>query len=274
VLDISKSEDELLAAMHPKTRYNVRLAAKKSVTVTEMTNNEGYAIFEKLYFDTTKRQGYRGHLPAYHRNIWKHLKAESHESVESRKSRVESLDSIVIPPDGAPRIYPALREAGIPLPDTVDPRVREDDVDSAYSPTLDIRNSGFDILSDPARLTSRILIASYQGEPLAAFQVWHFKDTIYYTYGGSSEKHRNLMAANLLMWETVRLGRSLGAHTLDMWGSLPPDHDDADPWAGFTRFKSGYGTTFVQYAGSYDLVAYPLLYRLYTFVQNIRAKTL
>lgn len=232
VLDISQSEDVLLGAMHPKTRYNIKLAAKKGVTVSEMNTDEGYAIFEKLYFDTTKRQGYRGHLPAYHKNIWEHLK------VESQTSKVGRLDSVVIPAN-----------AGI-LPE---------------SPHL---------TTDCSKLEARLLIATYQGEPLAAFQVWHFKDTIYYTYGGSSEKHRNFMAANLLMWETVRLGRSLGANTLDMWGSLPPNHDDTDPWAGFTRFKSGYGTKFVQYVGSYDLVAHSFLYHLYTLAQTLRAKML
>ena len=239
VLDISKSENELLAAMHPKTRYNVRLAAKKGVTVTEMTNNEGYAIFEKLYFDTTKRQEYRGHLPAYHRNIWKNLKAVSRQStVDSRQSGIIRDHTSVIPAN-----------AGIP----------------PESPHLAAGSS---------KLEARLLIASYQGEPLAAFQVWHFKDTIYYTYGGSSEKYRNLMAANLLMWETVRLGQRLGARTLDMWGSLPPDHDEADPWAGFTRFKSGYGTTFVQYVGSYDLSTNIPLYHVYNLVQSIRNRLL
>ncbi len=231
VLDISKSEDKLLAAMHPKTRYNIRLATKKGVIVSEMSTDEGYAIFEKLYFDTTRRQGYRGHAPAYHRNIWQHLKS-------------------VIPESSS--FIPA--QAGIPSP-TGHPERSANGVEGS-------------------RLTSRILIAFFNGEPLAAFQVWHFKDTIYYTYGGSSEKHRNLMAANLLMWETMRLGQRLGARSLDMWGSLPPDHDDSDPWAGFTRFKSGYGTEFVQYAGSYDLTPNPLLYRLYNLAQIIRAKML
>jgi lipid II:glycine glycyltransferase (peptidoglycan interpeptide bridge formation enzyme) len=118
------------------------------------------------------------------------------------------------------------------------------------------------------------MIAFFKDEPLAAFQVWHFKDTIYYTYGGSSESHRPLMAANLLMWEVMRLGKRLGATKLDMWGSLPPDFDGSDPWAGFTRFKQGYGTQFVQSPGSYDLTTNTPLYHVYNLVQSIRTKLL
>ena len=49
-LDLTKSEDELMATMRPKTRYNIRLAEKKGVIVKEMSNDEGFKIFSKLYF--------------------------------------------------------------------------------------------------------------------------------------------------------------------------------------------------------------------------------
>lgn len=207
VADLAPTEEELLKHMHPKTRYNVRLAEKKGVVVQEMSDDAGYKIFEKLYFDTCKRQKYRGHTPAYHRNIWNKLRAES-------------------------------------------------------------GNTG------GSKLEAHLMIAFFKDEPLAAFQVWHFKDSIYYTYGGSSESHRPLMAANLLMWEVMRLGKRLGATKLDMWGSLPPDFDESDPWAGFTRFKQGYGTQFIQSPGSYDLATNIPLYHVYNLVQSVRTKLL
>ncbi|MEK7078840.1 MAG: peptidoglycan bridge formation glycyltransferase FemA/FemB family protein, partial [Patescibacteria group bacterium] len=96
------------------------------------------------------------------------------------------------------------------------------------------------------------------------------KDIFYYPYGGTSELHRNLMAANLLMWEAIRLGKKLGATKFDMWGSLPQNYDQHNPWAGFTRFKEGYGTTFTEFVPGLDLVISPFLYSLYNLMYTLR----
>lgn len=78
-LDLKPSEGDLLKNMKPKTRYNIRLAEKKGVIVKEMSTDEGYSLFETLYFETCKRQNYRGHTPTYHRVLWNHLKeTQSH----------------------------------------------------------------------------------------------------------------------------------------------------------------------------------------------------
>ncbi len=107
---------------------------------------------------------------------------------------------------------------------------------------------------------SHILVASYDGKPLAAYHLFLHNDTLYYPYGGSTTQHKDAMAPNLLMWGTIRLGKKLGARQLDMWGSLPPNYEKAHAWQGFTRFKAGYGSEYVQSVGSYDLVISPVLY--------------
>ncbi len=73
LLDLTKSEQNLLAAMHPKTRYNIGVAQKKGVEVYESTKDADFEIYLKLYFDTTHRQKYFGHTPDYHRLVWKTL---------------------------------------------------------------------------------------------------------------------------------------------------------------------------------------------------------
>lgn len=73
-VDLTRSEEELLANMHPKTRYNVRVANRYGVEVKETTNDKGFEIYLKLLFDTTKRQGFYLHSQKYHRDLWKILK--------------------------------------------------------------------------------------------------------------------------------------------------------------------------------------------------------
>lgn len=74
LLDLTKSEEELLKNMHPKTRYNIRLAQKKGATVEERTDDKALAIYLRLYFETTLRQGYHGHNRDYHKKVWQALK--------------------------------------------------------------------------------------------------------------------------------------------------------------------------------------------------------
>lgn len=194
MMDLTKSEEELLKKMKPKTRYNIRLAQKKEVIVKEMTNEQGFEIFAKLYFETCQRQKYYGHNYQYHKIV-----------------------------------FETLREK-----------------------------------------IAHILIAFYKNTPLSAYEIFVFNDVLYYPYGGSSLEYRNLMGANLLMWETIRFGKKKGAKIFDMWGSLAPNYDQNDPWAGFTRFKEGYGGDFIELIGSYDLVINPSLYFSYNLVYKIR----
>lgn len=73
VIDLTLSEEELLAKMHPKTRYNLRLAEKKEVTVKEDNSPKAFNEYLKLLFETTKRQGFYAHSEKFHRLQWQLL---------------------------------------------------------------------------------------------------------------------------------------------------------------------------------------------------------
>ena len=74
ILDLRKSETELLANMHPKTRYNIRLAQKKGVVVGQDNSKAAFTIFIRLLFEeTVKRQGFYIHTPEYFKRMWKIL---------------------------------------------------------------------------------------------------------------------------------------------------------------------------------------------------------
>ena len=58
VVDLSLSEEELLGRMKGKTRYNVRLAARKGVEVVEPDFEEAWETFYEFMKDTAERAGY------------------------------------------------------------------------------------------------------------------------------------------------------------------------------------------------------------------------
>lgn len=73
-LDLNQSEDRILSQMHPKTRYNIKVAIKHGVKVEERLDDKAFEDYLNLYFDTTKRQNYHGHNRFYHKKVWEILK--------------------------------------------------------------------------------------------------------------------------------------------------------------------------------------------------------
>lgn len=75
-LDLTKTEEELLKNMHPKTRYNIKVARKHGVTVQEETCEEAFKTYLHLQSETTRRQKFFAHSQKYHRLMWETLAPE------------------------------------------------------------------------------------------------------------------------------------------------------------------------------------------------------
>lgn len=75
VLDLQPSEAELLAAMHSKTRYNIRLAEKRGVTIRWSTADRDHDAYLDLQKATFERQGVRLHPDRYYQTMFDTLRA-------------------------------------------------------------------------------------------------------------------------------------------------------------------------------------------------------
>ena len=203
ILDLAKSEEELLNNMNQKTRYNIKIAQKHGVLIEEDDSSKAFEKYLELTWETTQRQGFYAHTKNYHRLMWETLKQKTDEQ-------------------------------------------------------------NFD------RLTARLITAKYKSEILVTWILFVYKDTLYYPYGASSSKNREVMASNLVMWEAIKLGKKLGLKKFDMWGSMGQDPDTKDPWYGFHRFKQGYGGKLTEFLGSYDLVINKNMYLLYKLANKFR----
>jgi len=199
IVDINGSEEEMLARMKQKTRYNIRLAEKKGVTIHAWDDIQS---FHKLMLITGGRDGFGVHSLEYYKRAYE--------------------------------------------------------------------------LLHPKQM-GELLVAEYEGKPLAALFVAQNGNRAYYLYGASTDEERNRMPAYLLQWEAMKWAKARGCEEYDLWGV--PDEDEAtleanvatrhDGLWGVYRFKRGFGGELKRAVQAMDRVYNPLLYWAYLrFIGN------
>ena len=110
-----------------------------------------------------------------------------------------------------------------------------------------------------------ILEARHAGTLLASGMVVLEGQRSYYLFSGSRREERGetkRYASYALQWAMMRLARDRGTRQHDLWGVAPHDAGPDHPWHGVGLFKKGFGGREVAWAGSWDLVVDPTLYRL------------
>lgn len=70
LLDLGQDEDALLAQMKPKTRYNIRLAERKGVSV-RIAGESDFAEMYRMYAETSVRDGFVIRPESYYLDIWR-----------------------------------------------------------------------------------------------------------------------------------------------------------------------------------------------------------
>ena len=68
----------------------------------------------------------------------------------------------------------------------------------------------------------------------------------------------------------MREARARGARRHDLWGVAPPQAGPDHPWHGVGLFKKGFGGREVTWAGSWEIVIDPLIYRLRSATARLR----
>ena len=160
-------------------------------------------------------------------------------------------------------------------------KVKENDSDAAFERYLEltretVTRQGFYAHSEKYhRLMWQILrkakiahlfTATYQNEIITTWIIFVWKKFLYYPYGASTQEHKNVMANNLMLWETIKFGKKMGLTTFDLWGR--------EEGRGFTKFKEGYNPKVVEFLGTWDLVINKPLYWIYRIAEWFRWPTL
>jgi lipid II:glycine glycyltransferase (peptidoglycan interpeptide bridge formation enzyme) len=118
-----------------------------------------------------------------------------------------------------------------------------------------------------------ILEARRGDELLASGMLVVEGDRSFYLFAGSRREEAGEpkhYASYLLQWEMMRRARELGSATHDLWGIAPDGAGPEHAWHGVGLFKKGFGGRVVRWAGTWDVVVDPTLYRLRSAVAMAR----
>lgn len=70
LVDLTESEDQILARMKSKTRYNIRLSGRKGVQ-TRLGGENDLELLYRMYAETSRRGGFTIRGESYYLNLWK-----------------------------------------------------------------------------------------------------------------------------------------------------------------------------------------------------------
>ncbi|MET7407345.1 lipid II:glycine glycyltransferase FemX [Streptomyces parvulus] len=105
---------------------------------------------------------------------------------------------------------------------------------------------------DPDRM--RLYLAHHDGEVLAAATMLTVGDHVWYSYGASTARRREVQPSSALQWRMMCDAHEAGAAVYDFRG-ITDTLDEDDHLLGLLRFKVGAGGQAVEYLGEWD---YPL----------------
>src|SRR6185437_6198487 len=188
VLDITPDEEALLAGMHEKWRYNVRLAGRKGVTVREGSGTADRDAFYRLYRETADRDGIFIHGQQHY--------------------------------DDFLRLY-------------------------------------------GERDAAALLLAEFEGQPIAALIVARCGPVATYMFGASSNRERNRMPNHLLQWTAIRWAREHGCRLYDFLAIAETLEPGEDMYSLYT-YKQGFGGFSLFTLETHDLVFQPAVYWAYS----------
>jgi len=86
IVDLTREREEIMAAMHEKWRYNIRLSERKGVRVFMAGERDPGAleVFWNLLAETTERDGFRAHDKEYYRSMLEALAGDPSKDGKER----------------------------------------------------------------------------------------------------------------------------------------------------------------------------------------------
>ena len=114
----------------------------------------------------------------------------------------------------------------------------------------------------------RLIFAEYEGDPISAVLPIRYGNKVWYLYGGSTNKHRNLMPNYLLQLEMMKWGLETNCDIYDFRG-VSGMFSEKHPQHGIYIFKKGFNGDIIELVNEMYIVYNPLVNTLFNNLEHI-----
>ncbi|MFG2128862.1 lipid II:glycine glycyltransferase FemX [Streptomyces sp. NPDC048751] len=111
---------------------------------------------------------------------------------------------------------------------------------------------------DPDRM--RLYVAHHDGDVLAAATMLTVGEHVWYSYGASTGRRREVQPNNAMQWRMICDAHELGAAVYDLRG-ITDTLEESNHLLGLLRFKAGTGGEALEYLGEWDFPLNRLLHK-------------
>ncbi|MFE3944365.1 lipid II:glycine glycyltransferase FemX [Streptomyces sp. NPDC059118] len=114
---------------------------------------------------------------------------------------------------------------------------------------------------DPDRM--RLYLAQHDGETLSAATMLTVGNHVWYSYGASTGRKREVQPSNAIQWRMMSDAHERGAAVYDLRG-ITDTLDEGNHLVGLLRFKVGTGGRAAEYIGEWDHPINKMLHKAFT----------
>ncbi len=248
ILDITKSEDELIKNMDSKTRYNTRAVGQMDLKLRYLDEDE-YDKFIEIYKDTEERIGFDPVNSRKIKNLLRTLKDKTYltlsyieidsylerlnkelHSLEVEKTEMEEKLEIG---QGTKRMKGRLNETKDLVANKKKRIAKIEEVQKEYGNTIE----------------------------LSAAMYYYNNHEMVYLFSGSYPEHSMFMGTNFTTWEMIKKAKEMGLPRFNFFG-LTGDFTENSKDYGVYKFKKGYNTFIEELPGTFYKVFNKPVYKI------------
>lgn len=255
-LDLTPDEKELLQGCHSKTRYNLKVALKKGIEITEGTR-EDLKKFEEIMRVTGERDGFLTRPLSYFEDMYDTLAPQGMCKLYLAKLNTEqALNNLKADLE---QTHLMINQLNSQLENTeLNDKKRQKLLNKLNPEKNKLQN-----LTQQLEEVEKLYHEHPMGITMSGIITTYFGNKAWYLYGASDNVYREFMPNYLIQWQALTEAKQAGYEIYDFFG-ISGKTDESDPLYGLYRFKKGFGGEFTEFIGEFDYVIDPIGYFAWT----------